>query len=95
MIPGSGRPSVETIGEFRLLRANFNAEYGRTGGGVQIFTTRSGTNDLHGSIFDYLRNDKFDARGFFLPQTGNQSAERVRRCDWWTCCASEALRRSQ
>ena len=65
VIPGSGRPSVETIGEFRLLRANFNAEYGRTGGGVQIFTTRSGTNELHGSVFDYLRNDKFDARGFF------------------------------
>ena len=42
VIPGSGRPLVETIGEFRLLRANFNAEYGRTGGGVQIFTTRSG-----------------------------------------------------
>jgi Carboxypeptidase regulatory-like domain len=68
VIPGSGRPSVETIGEFRLLRANFNAEYGRTGGGVQIFTTRSGTNDLHGSVFDYLRNDKFDARGFFQPR---------------------------
>ncbi|HUS08423.1 MAG TPA: carboxypeptidase regulatory-like domain-containing protein, partial [Bryobacteraceae bacterium] len=66
VIPGSGRPSVETIGEFRLLRANFNAEYGRTGGGVQIFTTRSGTNEFHGSVFDYLRNDKFDARGFFL-----------------------------
>jgi hypothetical protein len=65
VIPGSGRPSVETIGEFRLLRGNFNAEYGRTGGGVEIFTTRSGTNDLHGSLFDYLRNDKFDARGFF------------------------------
>src|SRR4051794_26471543 len=65
VIPGSGRPSVETIGEFRLLRANFNAEYGRTGGGLEIFTTRSGTNELHGSAFDYLRNDKFDARGFF------------------------------
>lgn len=68
VIPGSGRPSVETIGEFRLLRANFNAEYGRTGGGIQIFTTRSGTNELHGSVFDYLRNDKFDARGFFQPR---------------------------
>lgn len=65
VIPGTTRPSVETIGEFRLLRANFNAEYGRTGGGVQIFTTRSGTNDLHGGVFDYLRNDKLDARGFF------------------------------
>ncbi|HUQ95751.1 MAG TPA: carboxypeptidase-like regulatory domain-containing protein [Bryobacteraceae bacterium] len=35
VIPGSTRPSVETIGEFKMLRANFNAEYGRTGGGVQ------------------------------------------------------------
>jgi hypothetical protein len=65
IVPGSGRPSVETIGEFKLLRANFNAEYGRTGGGVQIFTTKSGGNELHGAVFDYLRNDKLDARGFF------------------------------
>ncbi len=39
IIPGTTRPSVEVIGEFRLLRANFNAEYGRTGGGIQIFNT--------------------------------------------------------
>lgn len=67
IIPGSARPSVETIGEFKLLRANFNAEYGRTGGGVEIFTTRSGTNDYHGAAFDFLRNNQFDARGFFQP----------------------------
>jgi hypothetical protein len=65
VMPGSARPSVETIGEFKLIRANFNAEYGRTGGGIEVFTTKSGTNDLHGAFFDYLRNDKFDARGFF------------------------------
>ena len=65
VIAGNGRPSVETIGEFKLVRANFNAEYGRTGGGVQIFSTRSGTNQFHGSAFNYLRNDKLDARGFF------------------------------
>ena len=65
VIPGSARPSVETIGEFKLIRANFNAEYGRTGGGLQVFTTRSGGNDFHGAGFDYLRNDKLDARGFF------------------------------
>jgi hypothetical protein len=65
VIAGNARPSVETIGEFKLVRANFNAEYGRTGGGVQIFTTRSGTNQFHGSVFNYLRNDKLDARGFF------------------------------
>lgn len=67
VIPGNTRPSVETIGEFRLLRANFNAEYGRTGGGIQVFTTRSGTNQYHGAGFDFLRNDALDARGFFLP----------------------------
>ncbi len=65
VIPGTTRPSVEVIGEFRLLRANFNAEYGRTGGGIQIFNTRSGTNHYHGAAFDYLRNDKLDSRGFF------------------------------
>lgn len=65
IIAGNGRPSVETIGEFKLVRANFNAEYGRTGGGVQIFTTRSGNNEFHGAVFNYLRNDKLDARGFF------------------------------
>jgi hypothetical protein len=67
VIPGSARPSVETIGEFKLIRANFNAEYGRTGGGVQVFTTKSGGNDFHGAGFDYLRNDALDARGFFTP----------------------------
>ena len=65
VVPGSARPSVETIGEFKLIRANFNAEYGRTGGGIEVFTTKSGTNDFHGAAFDYLRNDKFDARGFY------------------------------
>jgi len=65
VIAGNTRPSVETIGEFKLIRANFNAEYGRTGGGVQLFTTRSGTNEFHGAVFDYFRNDKLDARGFF------------------------------
>ena len=67
VIPGNTRPSVETIGEFRLLRANFSAEYGRTGGGIQVFSTRSGTNSLHGAGFDFLRNDAFDARGFYAP----------------------------
>ncbi len=62
-------PSVEAISEFELLGADFNAEYGRTGGGFEIFTTRSGTNQFHGSLFDYLRNNVFDARGFYAPTT--------------------------
>jgi len=58
-------PSVEAIGEFKLVSNTFNAEYGRTGGGFEIFTTKSGTNALHGAAYDYVRNDVFDARGFF------------------------------
>ena len=60
-------PPVEAIGEFKLEAANFSAEYGKTGGGFEIFTTKSGTNQFHGSVFEYLRNDKFDARGFIAP----------------------------
>lgn len=58
-------PSVEAINEFKLVSANFSAEYGRTGGGFEVYTTKSGTNQLHGGAFNYLRNDQFDARGFF------------------------------
>lgn len=57
-------PPVESINEFKLLSSNFSAEYGRTGAGFEIYTTKSGTNDWHGSLWEYLRNDKFDARGF-------------------------------
>jgi hypothetical protein len=62
-------PSVEAIAEFKLVTGTFNAEYGRAGGGFEIFTTKSGSNDPHGSLFDYLRNDVFDARGFYAPVT--------------------------
>ena len=57
-------PPVESISEFKLVSSNFSAEYGRTGAGFEVYTTRSGANDIHGSLFEYLRNDKFDARGF-------------------------------
>jgi hypothetical protein len=57
-------PPVESISEFKLVSSNFTAEYGRTGAGFEVYTTRSGTNQFHGSLWEYLRNDKFDARGF-------------------------------
>src|SRR5215471_303878 len=62
-------PPIESIGEFKLEAANFSAEYGKTGGGFEVFTTKSGTNQYHGSLFEYLRNDKLDARGFISPVT--------------------------
>ena len=66
--PGSAQGllvGVETIQEFRVLTTNFGAEYGRAAGGVFLAVTKSGTNQLHGSIFEFLRNDIFDARNFF------------------------------
>ncbi len=57
-------PPVESISEFKLVSSNFSAEYGRTGAGFEVYTSRSGGNQFHGGIWEYLRNDKFDARGF-------------------------------
>jgi hypothetical protein len=57
-------PPIEAISEFKLVSNNFSAEYGRTGGGFEVYTTRSGSNEYHGSLWEYFRNDKLDARGF-------------------------------
>ncbi len=56
---------VETIQEFQVLTSNFNAEFGRAGGGIVNVVTKSGTNELHGSVFEFLRNSALDARNFF------------------------------
>jgi hypothetical protein len=58
-------PSVEAITEFTVDTNGFKAEYGQAGGGVMTFVSKSGTNQLHGSIYNFLRNDALDARGFF------------------------------
>ena len=54
-------PSVEAIGEMSVLTNGYNAEYGRGAGGVVNVTIKSGTNELHGSLFEYLQNDKLNA----------------------------------
>ena len=56
---------METVQEFRVLTSNYSAEYGRVAGGVFLAVTKSGTNELHGSVFEFLRNDVLDARNFF------------------------------
>ena len=63
-------PSVDAIQEFKLLGANFSAEYGRTVGSVLNIVYKSGTNRLHGSAFEFLRNSVLDANGFFANQLG-------------------------
>ncbi|MCI0352961.1 MAG: TonB-dependent receptor [Acidobacteriales bacterium] len=58
-------PPIESLQEFNVSISNFAAELGRTGGGVIQMTTKSGTNSFHGAAYEFLRNDKFDARTFF------------------------------
>lgn len=58
-------PNPDTIAEFRVLTSNYTAEYGRNGAGVISVVTKSGTNHIHGSAFDYVRNGDFNANTFF------------------------------
>jgi len=58
-------PILDGIEEFRVITSTPDAEYGRFSGAVVNVVTKSGTNDFHGSLFDFLRNDKLDARGYF------------------------------
>jgi Carboxypeptidase regulatory-like domain/TonB dependent receptor len=61
----SVKPSIDAIQEFRLETHNYGAEFGRGGGAVVQVTTKSGGNQFHGTLFEFLRNDKFDANNFF------------------------------
>ena len=58
-------PPVESLEEFNVEVSNYKAELGRSGGGYVQMTTKSGTNQFHGSLYEFLRNDKLDARNFF------------------------------
>lgn len=67
--PGSfttGNLGVDAIGEFSVLTGNFSAEYGKSSGGIINAITRSGTNQLHGTLFEFMRNKVLDAKDFFV-----------------------------
>jgi hypothetical protein len=70
--PGSvlgGDLGVDAIQEFSVLTSNYSTEYGRTSGGVINAITRSGTNQIHGGVYEFLRNSALDARNFFDTET--------------------------
>jgi hypothetical protein len=56
---------LDALEEFRIISNSYAAEYGHSTGGIVSLATRSGTNQFHGSLFEYVRNDALDARNFF------------------------------
>jgi len=62
--------SVDALQEFRIQTSTYAPEFGRTPGGQISIVTRSGTNRFHGTVFDYLRNDLFDANNWFADEAG-------------------------
>src|SRR5579875_284780 len=81
-------PSVEALQEFRIETATPPAQFGRTTGGARSFTTRSGTNSFHGSVFDLFRNTDLDANTYF-------NDLRLGTCADPTCRATNATPRDQ
>ena len=70
-------PSTEAIREFRVLTSGYTAEYGRTSGGFVSVVSDSGTNDFHGSLYEYFRNEKLNANNFFRNLRGqNRQTDR-------------------
>src|ERR1700681_2533671 len=70
--PGSvwgGSLGVDAIQEFSVLTSNYSAEYGKTSGGVVNAVTRSGTNQIHGSVYEFIRNSRLDAKNYFDDHT--------------------------
>lgn len=63
-------PNPDALEEFSVLTNNFGAEYGRNAGAIVNAVTKSGTNKLHGSLYEFLRNDALDARNFFAVSRG-------------------------
>src|SRR5260370_32422076 len=77
MVTTQSLVSLDALQECRVQTSSYSAEFGRTPGGQISFVTRSGTNDWHGSAFDYLRNGVFDANNWFnnaarLPKTSER-----------------------
>jgi len=62
-------PNLDSISEFRIITNNFDAEYGNFNGGQVNVVTKSGTNKIHGSAFDFLRNTALDAKNYFAAPT--------------------------
>ena len=68
-------PSVDAVQEFKVKTNNFSAEFGHSAGTVVAATIRSGANEFHGALFEFLRNDKLDATNFFTNAAGQRKGK--------------------
>lgn len=78
-------PSVDSIGEFKVLRSLYPAETGNSGGGQVNIITRSGGNEFHGSLFEFVRNDRLNANDYLTnsattPPCGRETNGKAKRC---------------
>lgn len=66
-------PTIDAIREFKVLSSNYTAEIGRSGGGAVTIVTRGGGNDFHGTLYEFARNDRFNANAFFNNRQGRKA----------------------
>jgi len=66
-------PTIDSIKEFKVLTSNYTAEVGRSGGGTVTIVTKGGENNFHGSLYDFARNDRFNANSFFNNRRGRNA----------------------
>src|SRR6266566_8527814 len=69
------KPSIDAVGEFKVVTNNLSAEYGSRMGGTVLVTIKSGTNQIHGTAYEFLRNDKLDGANFFANRSGAPKPE--------------------
>lgn len=68
-------PSADAISEFKALTSNYSADFGQGSGGTMTIIIKSGTKDFHGTLWEFVRNDDFDANTFFANQSGSGKPE--------------------
>src|ERR1051326_1403287 len=68
------QPTINTVSEFKVDNSTYSAEYGRNAGAIVTIVSRSGTNQFHGELYDYIRNNVFDARNAFNPRFSTSGA---------------------
>ncbi len=86
---------AETVAEVKLLTNSYSAEYGASASGVVIETTKSGTNQLHGSVYDDFRNNAMDAPGFFAPVVNGQKVSPELRYNAFGATAGGPVRKNK